>query len=66
MLPIIENRALVVSRYRRADSEDSPISVDDESLSDHEVGFYGGANGLFSLLSKIIVPICLCRPTIRS
>ncbi|KAE8650493.1 uncharacterized protein LOC101205023 isoform X2 [Cucumis sativus] len=36
MLPIIENRALVVSRYRRADSEDSPISVDDESLSDHE------------------------------
>lgn len=48
---LLRTGLLLHNRYR-TDSEDSPISVDDESASDHEVGFYGGANSLFSLVSK--------------
>lgn len=53
VLPIVEKRAVVASGDW-ADSEDSHISMDNESSSDHEVCFYGGENGLFCLVSKLL------------
>lgn len=54
MLPIAEKRALVALGDKSADSEGSHTSVDTESSSDHEVCFYGVANGLFCLVSKLL------------